>query len=328
MNGGGEIVRTFREQTAIALMLMASACSFSGCAGAAQSTMERAPATHATDATAIAAQSIIDSALQATATSASDVTPAPPASTAPTSPPTPAPPATPSPTATPDVAATEQALAAAVATALAATQAAQPTATPNLAATATAQGHTIETAIAATLTAQPTASLNLAATRAAQTARLETAVAATLTAQPRPTATRPATPTAAPQPRAGNFRACLEPCAANGANARWSLPEAVTKVYVAYDFSGIPAGAHYQRIWRVVGRGEWVRYDCIWPGPTDGTVEVTLTEPNGLYSGEWEMSIVVDGAVLLQEQFLVEGSWQAWYPAGVISTCFGKVSTR
>lgn len=102
---------------------------------------------------------------------------------------------------------------------------------------------------------------NLAATQAAQTARLETAVAATLTAQPRPTATRTATPIAAPQLRAGNFRVCLEACAANGVNARWSMPEAVTKVYVAYDFSGIPAGAQHQRIWRVVGRGEWVRYD-------------------------------------------------------------------
>ncbi|MCB0059761.1 MAG: hypothetical protein KDE45_22135, partial [Caldilineaceae bacterium] len=98
--------------------------------------------------------------------------------------------------------------------------------------------------------------------------------------------------------------------------------------YVAYDYGGIPANAHYQRIWRVVGRGEWVRYDCTWPGPSDGTVEVTLTEPNGLHSGEWEMSIVVDGAVILQESFVVEGSWRAWYPAGVIPNCFGKVSTR
>lgn len=325
MNGGGDIVRRLHERTALLLVVVASVWGVGGCASASQAPAEAPPA-RATDATAIAAQSIIDSALQATVTPASDVTPALTVSTAPTSIPAPSP--TPSPTATPDVAATEQALAAAVATALAATQAAQPTATPDHAATATAQAHAIETAIAATLTAQPTPTPNLAATQAAQTARLETAVAATLTAQPRPTATRTATPMAAPQPRAGNFRACLEACAANGANARWSLPEAVTKVYVAYDFSDIPAGAHYQRIWRVVGRGEWVRYDCTWPGPADGTVAVTLTEPNGLYSGEWEMAIVVDGAVLLQERFLVEGSWRAWYPAGVIPTCFGKVSTR
>jgi hypothetical protein len=197
MNGKGAIMHTLGERTAILLMLVAGACSFGGCAGASQSP----PATHATDATAIAAQSIIDSALHATNTPAPsllDVTPPSTVSTAPTSTPAPAPTATPPLTATPDAAATEQALAAAVATALAATQAAQPTATPDHAATATAQTQAIETAIAATLTAQPTATPNLAATQAAQTARLETAVAATLTAQPRPTATRTATPTSTP----------------------------------------------------------------------------------------------------------------------------------
>ncbi len=197
MNGKGAIMHTLGERIAILLMLVAGACSFGGCAGASQSP----PATHATDATAIAAQSIIDSALHATNTPAPsllDVTPPSTVSTAPTSTPAPAPTATPPLTATPDAAATEQALAAAVATALAATQAAQPTATPDHAATATAQTQAIETAIAATLTAQPTATPNLAATQAAQTARLETAVAATLTAQPRPTATRTATPTSTP----------------------------------------------------------------------------------------------------------------------------------
>ena len=176
---------------------------------------------------------------------------------------------------------------------------AQPTATPDRAATLTAQAHIVETAIA-------------------EDARVATSVALTIEAQ------RPQTPL----PRAGNFRACLEPCAANGVNAEWRFPEAARKIYVAYDYAGIPVGAHYQRIWRVIGRGEWVRYDCFWPGPVDGTVEVTLTEPNGLYSGEWEMSIVVDGIVILQKSFVIEGDWKFWDSAGVIPTCFGKASTR
>ena len=193
-----------------------------------------------------------------------------------------------------------------------------PSSTPDWGATQTAETAQVATSVAATLSALPTATPGWTATSEALAAQVSTSVAATMAAQRAPT----------PQPRAGNFRACLEPCAANGVNARWSVPEAVTKVYVAYDYGGIPANAHYQRIWRVVGRGEWVRYDCTWPGPSDGTVEVTLTEPNGLHSGEWEMSIVVDGAVILQESFVVEGSWRAWYPAGVIPNCFGKVSTR
>lgn len=174
-------------------------CGAGGCGGAPPQPVDAPPA-RATDATAVAAQSIIDSALQATAAPPGmDVTPdavVAPATFTPTTAPTPT--ITPTPTGTPDAAATERALAAAVATALAATQAAQPTATPDHAATATAQAHAIETAIAATLTAQPTPTPNLAATQAAQAALLETAVAATLTAQPRPTATRTATPTLAP----------------------------------------------------------------------------------------------------------------------------------
>lgn len=211
------------------------------------------------------------------------------------------------------------------------------------------QADQIATLVAATLAAIPTTTLtptptmtptpDWGATQVTQSAQVETLVAATLsavsTAMPAWTATvdalavQVATSVAAtPQPRGDNFRACLEPCAANRSNARWSMPAAVTKVHIAYDYSGISVGAHYQRIWQVVGRGEWVRYDCIWPGPSDGTVEVTLTEPNGLNSGEWEMSIVVDGVVILRESFVVAGDWNAWYPAGVFPTCFGKVSTQ
>ncbi|MBE2240395.1 MAG: hypothetical protein IAE81_21590 [Caldilineaceae bacterium] len=233
-------MRMFHERITSLVMLVAISCGVGSCAGTPQSQLDRAvvsapptAATAATDATAIAAQSIIDSALQESATPAppsTDMTPSPTASVAPTSTTAPSPTIIPSPTATSDAAATEKALADAVATALAATQTAQPTATSNLAATSTAQGHAmqtaiattltaqptatpdfaatstaqvraIETAIAATLTARPTSTPNLAATRSAQTVALQTAIAATLTAQPRPTATATATRTATPTPQ-------------------------------------------------------------------------------------------------------------------------------
>lgn len=175
----GKIMCAINERIAELVILVAIACGVGGCAGTPQSQLERTmvsvTAITAKDSTAIAAQAIIDSALQETAVPASssmDLTPLPTVSVVPTSTMVPSPTITPAPTATPDVTATENALADAV-----------------------------ETAIAATLAAQPTSTPNHAATRSAQAVALQTAGAATLTAQPRPTAERTATPSAIPSSR-------------------------------------------------------------------------------------------------------------------------------
>lgn len=233
-------------------------------------------------------------------------------------------------TPTPDRAATQTAEVRRNATSVPATVTAAPIATNtplstrNWAATQTAEAGRIATSVAATLTAAPIATKtpvptpNLAATQTVESHRVATAVAATLTVA------APAQPPA----RAGNFAACLDECATDRSNAQRSFPEGVTKLHVVFEYANFPPGARYQRIWRMPGRGEWVRYDCIWPGPESGVTEVTLTEPNGLHSGAWEMTLILNGEVLLREQIFVEGAWSAWYPAGSFDGCFGKRSTR
>jgi hypothetical protein len=69
---------------------------------------------------------------------------------------------------------------------------------------------------------------------------------------------------------------------------------------------------------------EWVRYDCAWPGPEVGIDDISLLEPDGLHSGTWEVTISINGNVLLREQVVVEGNWSYWSPAGVFNTCYGK----
>ena len=69
---------------------------------------------------------------------------------------------------------------------------------------------------------------------------------------------------------------------------------------------------------------EWVKYDCTWPGPESGVDELSLTEPGGLHSGVWEVTIIVDDVVILREQIMVEGTWTYWEPAGTFNSCYGK----
>jgi hypothetical protein len=52
--------------------------------------------------------------------------------------------------------------------------------------------------------------------------------------------------------------------------------------------------------------------------------DVPLTEPDGLRSGVWEVSILLDGVTVLREQLTVSGNWQFWFPAGVFNTCYGR----
>jgi len=68
----------------------------------------------------------------------------------------------------------------------------------------------------------------------------------------------------------------------------------------------------------------WIKYDCTWQGAESGVDKVTLKEPGGLYSGAWQVTIAVDGKVLLQEVVVVEGNSTYWSPAGTVNSCYGK----
>lgn len=118
-----------------------------------------------------------------------------------------------------------------------------------------------------------------------------------------------------------NFSACPERC--TGANATRVFSEATKKLYVQWEFENIPIGADYARVWSMDGK-EWVRYQCTWPGPNSGTDFVTLREPGGLRSGDWEVTILVNGTVLLREQIQVQGNWTYWDPAGTRYSCYDK----
>jgi hypothetical protein len=72
----------------------------------------------------------------------------------------------------------------------------------------------------------------------------------------------------------------------------------------------------------------WAQYICKWPGPEAGSDAVTLTEPRGLRSGNWDVAISVDGAVLFRQQIVIEGNWDYWEPPGTINSCYSKVSVQ
>ena len=123
-------------------------------------------------------------------------------------------------------------------------------------------------------------------------------------------------------PRIYNFMACPGTC--NGANSSRSFAEAIKVIDVQWDYEHIPYGAKYERIWSMEGR-EWARYSCIWTGAGSGTeTQVTLTEPDGLHSGTWQVLILVDDAVLMSEEVTVLGNWTFWEPGGYFDSCYGK----
>ncbi len=130
-------------------------------------------------------------------------------------------------------------------------------------------------------------------------------------------------PAIAPTPFADGFMACLSRCEDDGSNTVGSFSGGTKKLHLRWAYGNIPIGAHYVRYWTMNGR-EWVRYDCTWPGPASGVDKITLTEPDGLHSGTWEVTIMVDDRVILREQVIVEGNWSYWSPAGVFYTCYGK----
>ena len=120
-------------------------------------------------------------------------------------------------------------------------------------------------------------------------------------------------------PRIYAFSACQDPC--TGANATRTFPSAVKEVFLRWSYENIPPGAYYARTWTMNG-SEWIRYQCVWPGPSAGTDSLSLREPQGLHSGTWEVTITVNGNVLLREQFQVQGDWGYWDPVGFRDTCY------
>ena len=130
-------------------------------------------------------------------------------------------------------------------------------------------------------------------------------------------------PTSAPTPRIHNFSACKDPC--NGSNATITFPSAITRIYLQWDYENIPYGAHYVRKWMMNGR-EWIKYDCTWTKSENGRDSVELTEPKGLHSGTWQLSIMVDNTVLINEQINISGDWDYWDPAGTLTSCYGTTN--
>ncbi len=119
-----------------------------------------------------------------------------------------------------------------------------------------------------------------------------------------------------------NFIACPGSC--NGSNAARAFTEAIKVIDVQWDYEYIPSGAKYERIWSMEGR-EWARYTCTWTGSSSGTeTQVTLSEPDGLHSGLWQVRILIDDIELLNEEFEVLGNWTFWDPGGYFDTCYGK----
>lgn len=118
-----------------------------------------------------------------------------------------------------------------------------------------------------------------------------------------------------------DFSACAEPC--NGSNATTIFVPETKKIYTQWSYRNIPIGAAYVRTWARSGK-EWIKYICTWPGPTDGKDVVILSEPKGLRSGVWEMTITINGTVLLREKVQIQGEYTFWDPVGTVNGCYGE----
>jgi hypothetical protein len=131
------------------------------------------------------------------------------------------------------------------------------------------------------------------------------------------------TPTVEGEPSTENFYTCVGPCMSDGSNHQTAFAERSKIIYFTFEYENFPPGASYTRWWTLNGV-EWARYQCAWPGPASGVEQITLTEPNGLASGTWEVTITIDGVIVLQESLVVQGSWSYWDPAGFFGACYGK----
>ena len=134
-----------------------------------------------------------------------------------------------------------------------------------------------------------------------------------------PAAAMPLPP--AGEPRIYDFEACLETC--DGTNSRTSFPKRILSIQLAWKYENIPTGAHYVRNWSHDEFGSWVTYDCTWPGPPSGDVQTSIYDyDEGLTSGNWYVTISVDGETIFREHIFIEGNYKSWSPAGEFDTCY------
>jgi hypothetical protein len=137
------------------------------------------------------------------------------------------------------------------------------------------------------------------------------------------TPTEDLTPTVNGGPSTRDFFTCTGPCIYDGSNHQTVFSEKIKIIYFSFEYENFPPGASYTRWWTKDGV-EWARYQCAWHGPESGLEQITLTEPSGLASGIWEVTITIDGEIVLQETLQVEGIWSYWDPAGFFGSCYGK----
>ena len=142
------------------------------------------------------------------------------------------------------------------------------------------------------------------------------------TATPRPDTGYP-TAISLPEPEAHNFYTCSAECLADGSNSQDSFPSMIDTVYFTYDYEEFPLKAPYTRTWTKDGK-LWAKYACLWAGDESGTDKITLTEPAGLASGEWNVVITVNGEEVLNETITIEGSYSFWSPPLYFNSCYGK----
>ncbi len=147
--------------------------------------------------------------------------------------------------------------------------------------------------------------------------------APTATATPSPTPTSTATATPAAQAVFSDVYFCEQPCNADGSNASTVFAGGTDIIYVRWRYENVPTGARYQRIWESNGQ-EWAHYDCTWPGPSSAVESISLSDPGGLRSGEWKVTILLDGEMVMQETITLTGSVTHWDVAGEFDSCYGK----
>jgi hypothetical protein len=142
------------------------------------------------------------------------------------------------------------------------------------------------------------------------------------TNSPSPTITIPPSETPEKLPKVYDFQTCTTLC--TGQNSLKLFSEKTTKIYAQFNYENFQSGIKYVRIWTLNGL-EWLRYSCNWDGPSSGTEVLTLKEPGGLHSGTWEITILVNGEIVLKDDITVKGNWNFWKPAGTINACHGTV---
>jgi hypothetical protein len=133
--------------------------------------------------------------------------------------------------------------------------------------------------------------------------------------RPAATAIPAATPTLAPE--FYGIRFCDRPCDSPAAVGITTAPESATAIYFAWSYRGMTPGTPYTRTWSVEG-DEWLHYECEWQGPAEGTMGITLHEPNGLRSGPWKVTLRISGQPAVDATILVEGSHRYWDPGGFL----------